>query len=258
MQIRKSNGKILNMKKVNLIISMLMIISLTNCSLISNKEKKSTSDNDSASFYSELAVTYYKSGDIKKSKEAFQKLLEIEEPKKLTDVILRKRLFFVPDTFIVPQSLVHDKFILKPLQAIHAELDYKALMSSEEHLTGVFAGKSWPGNVTLEVNRNSLEGHELEFTNRTSFTYTVMNPAETEVIGCVYFYPSRLDDYDVEVISWVTKKEFDEGTDQILLDAINNWLISEWPFEKVIYPGREINWGEFFDKLDKQDVKYEN
>ena len=34
-----------------------------------------------------------------------------------------------------------------------------------------------------------LEWHEAEFLGRRSFAYTVMDPTETECLGCVYVYP---------------------------------------------------------------------
>lgn len=142
----------------------------------------------------------------------------------LADVILRKRLFFVPDTFLVPVELILEQFVLRPIKSIHAELDYKAVMSSVDHLTGVIGRGDWPGDLTLEEDRYALAGHEWEFANRTGFVYTVMNKAESEVIGCVYIYPSRLDDIDSEIVLWVTEKEYKLGMDEILFNAIAEWL----------------------------------
>lgn len=247
------------MIKLNNVLYILIILTCSNCSIITNsKEKKNSSVHDSVYYYSDLAIKYYKAEEMDKSREAFKGLLEYGEPKRLTDVILGKRLFFVPDSFIVPEVLAHRQFILKPLKEIHTELDYKAVMSSVDHLTGVLGNKNWPGDLTIEEDRNALKSHEWEFKHRTGFAYTVLIPSEKEIIGCVYINPSRLDDYDSEIGLWVTEKEFNKGTDEVLFNAVDTWLKNNWPFKKVIYPGRKISWGEFFDKLDKQDSKYEN
>jgi len=213
---------------------------------------------DSAAYYSDLAQAFYESGKLDSSRLMYLKMSGFEnpDPMQLKDVILRKRLFFVPDTFKVPVDLIQESFVLKPLKAVHAEMDYQAVMSSIDHLTGVIGRGDWPGDLTLEEDRYALAGHEWEFKKRIGFVYTVMNKPETDVIGCVYIYPSRLDDYDSEIVLWVTGKEFKRGTDDLLYKAIIEWMEKEWPFENIIYPGREISWDIFFEALDKQDEKY--
>jgi len=222
------------------------------------KESRANSNADSLAHYGNQALSYYESGKLDESRTAYLKMMEFKQADsmRLKDVILRKRLFFVPESFPVPEELIHEHFVLKPLKAVHAELDYRAVMSSVDHLTGAIGRRDWPGNLTLEEDRVALAGHEWEFENRTGFVYTVMNTAETEVIGCVYIYPSRLDDFDTEVALWVTEREFNRGTDKVLFDAVALWLDTAWPFEHIIYPGREIQWGDFFEILDRQDQKY--
>lgn len=239
------------------LVAGLIIIGLSSCSGRFDKQEGTTvSGADSSLFYSELALSLYQSGDVSRSKEMYLHFLKFDTPQKLSEIILEKRLFFVPDTFSAPEHLVQEQFILKPIRTIHAELDYKAIMSSVEHLTGVLGRRSWPGDLTLEENRKVLESHEWEFENRVGFVYTVMNKSETEIIGCLYIYPSRLDDYDAEIGMWVTEQEYHKGTDDLLFNAVKEWLVQEWPFSSVVYPGREINWGEFYTKLEVQDQKY--
>ena len=83
-----------------------------------------------------------------------------------------------------------------------------------------------------------------------------MNTKKTEIVGCLYIYPSRLDNFDAEIVMWVTESEYNKGADPILFEEIKHWLKSDWPFEKVIFPGRTINWGDFFSLLDNQDQQY--
>ena len=55
---------------------------------------------------------------------------------------------------------------------------------------------------------------------------------------------------------WITEKDYKRGIDEVLFNTVDDWIKKEWPFEKVIYPGREIAWGIFFEKLEIQDQKY--
>ena len=37
----------------------------------------------------------------------------------------------------------------------------------------------------------------------------------------------------------VRESEYEKGMDPILFHVVNEWLKNTWPFEKVVYPGRE-------------------
>jgi hypothetical protein len=41
---------------------------------------------------------------------------------------------------------------------------------------------------------------------------------------------------------WVTKAEYDAGFDAELYAWVTNWIKKDWPFAKVAYPGRAIDW----------------
>ena len=41
----------------------------------------------------------------------------------------------------------------------------------------------------------------------------------------------------------MTKAEYDAGFDAELYAWATKWVKTEWPFERVAYPGRAINWG---------------
>ena len=77
---------------------------------------------------------------------------------------------------------------------------------------------------------------------RRSFAYTVMNLSESQCLGCVYINPTRKKGYDAEVCLWVRKSEFGKGLDPVLFKAVKEWVARKWPFKKVAYPGRDIDW----------------
>lgn len=148
---------------------------------------------------------------------------------------------FVPQDFNVPEVLENDKFRLRMLVVSDVEKDYDAVMTSIDHLRGVFGENSkWPSkDLTLEQDLRDLEWHQNEFHNRSSFAYTVMNLDETLCLGCVYIYPSKSPGVEADVYMWVRKSEYDRGLDPILFRKVKNWITDQWPFKKASFPGRE-------------------
>ncbi len=78
--------------------------------------------------------------------------------------------------------------------------------------------------------------HAEDFSKRTGFTYTVLDPATGEVVGCVYLYPPRRPGYDVDVRSWVTADHAD--LDKPLYAFVCEWLARVWPFNEPDYAER--------------------
>ena len=146
---------------------------------------------------------------------------------------------FVPSDFDPPTSLVTDRFRLEPLGPQHNEADHAAWTSSIEHIrsTPGYAESSWPppDGMTLERNLADLDRHADDFRRRAGFTFTVLDPVD-DVIGCVYVYPSRAEEWDVYVLSWVRADR--SNLDAPLADAVAGWLASDWPWERVDRRGR--------------------
>jgi hypothetical protein len=144
---------------------------------------------------------------------------------------------FVPAEFIVPSRLEGPGFVLRPLVVDDNDGDLDAWSTSADHIhaTPGFEGHPWPDEpMTLERNHEDLQGHVDDYAARRGFTYTVERDGET--IGCVYIYPSKSDGVDVNVRSWVRASHADE--DIPLYTAVNQWIVSEWPFDVVEYAGR--------------------
>jgi RimJ/RimL family protein N-acetyltransferase len=144
---------------------------------------------------------------------------------------------FVPPDFSVPLRLETSDFVLEPLGPEHNEQDYDAWTSSLEHIAGTpgFPWGTWPREMTPDENRADLQRHADDFRNRTGFTYTVLDPSDRDVIGCVYIYPLR-DSDDTIVQSWVRTSH--AHLDTPLWRAVTDWLESDWPFTAVQYAPR--------------------
>jgi hypothetical protein len=149
---------------------------------------------------------------------------------------------FVPEDFEPPVRLVTSDFVLEPLGPQHNERDHAAWSSSIAHIhaTPGFFGREhddeWPVPMTLAENLKDLDGHAADFAARRGFTYTVLDPADQDVIGCVYLYPSKDDEHDVRAQSWVRASRAE--LDVVLWRAVDDWLAGDWPFTNPDYDAR--------------------
>ena len=159
---------------------------------------------------------------------------------------------FYPADAHVPEALRTDEFLVRPLRATDVILDYDAVISSRAELL-LGSGGTWPREgFTLEENLADLERHEQEHHERVAFTYTVMNPAETECLGCIYIGPltrilgkdagnsEYLSDRTAYVYFWVRQSRLAVHLDRRLLQALIPWFQNEWAFLHVIFFAQNI------------------
>src|SRR5438270_9759814 len=147
---------------------------------------------------------------------------------------------FVPVGFDPPISLVTNQLRHEPLGPQHNEADHAAWMSSIEHIrsTPGYPDGDWPPQqgMTLEENLADLRRHAADFTRGAGFTYTVLDPADHDVIGCVYLYPSASGAWDVTVQCWVAAGK--PGLGVPLADTVPRSLPADWAWKLVDRRGR--------------------
>lgn len=149
----------------------------------------------------------------------------------------RRRI--VPDDFVVPLKLETAEFRLRPLTINDVVKDYDAVMTSVAHLKSIFGdGTDWPENLTFEDDLIDLGWHHREFTIRHSFAYTVMSLDESRCLGCCYIYPAGDSAFDAEAFYWARQSELGHGLEERLGQAFRDWLVRDWPFKRVVFPGR--------------------
>ena len=149
---------------------------------------------------------------------------------------------FVPRDFAVPETLETAEFRLRMLTVHDVVRDYDAVITSVDHLKTVWPGSKWPEGLTLEQNLIDLGWHQKEFQTRRSFAYTVVDPAESRVLGCVYIEPTRRKGHDAEVYLWARQSELAGGLEDRLDAAVREWIASAWPFKAAAFPGRDVAW----------------
>ena len=149
--------------------------------------------------------------------------------------VVERRSGFVPVGFVPPAGLVTESFRLEPLGPEHNERDHAAWSSSIEHIHATPGWEAdpddpWPFPMSASRNLADLEMHARHSRDRKGFTYTVLDPATDDVIGCVYIYPGR-------VQSWVRASHAE--LDLALWQAVSDWLASgAWPLGEFDYAPR--------------------
>jgi hypothetical protein len=154
-----------------------------------------------------------------------------------------------------PQGTRTEEFLLRRIVASDAALDYEAVMESREFLRG-WEQTGWPeDDFTVEANRTDLVRAEQRHDNAEAFTYTVMNPTETQCLGCVYISPSsaplftkahvvavhddRWSDFDAAVHFWIRTSRIADELDRRLLDSLSRWLVHDWRLERYLLVSSE-------------------
>jgi len=167
-----------------------------------------------------------------------------QSPPAAVEAKSRQASSFLPGDFNVPTLVETPGFKIAPLGPALVKVDFDAYMSSIEHLQKTFTrSSSWPNKDISQADAmRDMETEQARFKNRQSFAYAVLTPDGNRERGSVYVSPSPVASYDAVVRMWVTKADYDAGFDAELYKWVTEWVQTEWPFRKVVYPGRSISW----------------
>ncbi|MEM7343365.1 MAG: N-acetyltransferase [Chloroflexota bacterium] len=160
-------------------------------------------------------------------------------------------MVFDDEDFTIPAKLVTDEFLIRPLLVTDVELDYAAVMESKEFLRK-WEQTGWPeDDFTVADNLKDLQKAEHKHVNREAFTFTVMDPTETECLGCVYIFPRmarwlsqaeatplgevKWENYEAVILFWVRQARLAEAMDRKLLDVLRSWFEQAWPFDGYLF-----------------------
>lgn len=154
---------------------------------------------------------------------------------------------FIPAGFNAPTLVETAQFKMVPLGPDLVKIDFDAYMSSIEHLQKTFSRSAdWPHNgISATDAMRDMETEQARFRKRTSFAYAVLTKDGRRERGSVYVSPTPVAGYDAMVKLWVTKAEYDAGFDAELFAWVTTWMQKDWPFAKIVYPGRSLTWEEW-------------
>jgi hypothetical protein len=168
-----------------------------------------------------------------------------------------------------PAGLTTDDYLLRPIVAADAELDYEAVMESREFLRQ-WEQSTWPeDDFTVDANRDDMVKLEQRHADGESFAYTVMNLDQTECLGCVYVFSpeaswfsgadvtavgtNQWSDCDAMIYFWVRKSKLADGMDRSLLDTLVTWFERDWSFVAPIVVTNE-QFGQQVSMIEGADL----
>jgi hypothetical protein len=157
---------------------------------------------------------------------------------------------WLPDSFAHPTraDLVTGEH-LRPIRTSDVDLDYPAVMASQERLWSIF-GPAWgwpPATMTYEQDRADLARHEAEIESHQSFNYALFDAGESRLLGCVYIDPPERRGADAEISWWVVDELVGGETERALDDFVPRWVRERWPFRRPRFVGREISWPDWLE-----------
>lgn len=163
------------------------------------------------------------------------------------DLRLLIKTLDMPADFSPPARLVFEDVVASAITRADLQDDVRGINASLA-LIRQTRGGAWPSEpVTEEFNFVDLVWHELEFRERTSFTY-VLRDSDGGYLGCCYLYPmgrrtpltEELLRHDVDVSWWVTPSAYKAGFYAKTYRALRHWLAADYPFWNGHFSNREL------------------
>lgn len=150
----------------------------------------------------------------------------------------------------VPSRLVHQSFVATPLTTDNFALDYAAYMASPDVIRVHSDGRWQVDGFTLDQDRAQVAIHEADHKAHRAFTFLLLDPAESESLGCLYVNPLlaylRRVDADPQTLStfppasamvtfWIRQDRQHVGLAAVVAEAVNTWLMTAWPLETHLF-----------------------
>lgn len=150
----------------------------------------------------------------------------------------------------IPSVLRHERFVATPLTTDTAALDYASYMASPDVIR-VHSDGRWPvEGFTLEDDLSLVQKHQADHANRRAFTFVLLAPSLSEALGCLYVNPLReylqrsgagrrlldaVPSPSAMVTFWLRQDQQDTGLADIVVEAVDDWLFSEWPLATHLF-----------------------
>jgi hypothetical protein len=149
----------------------------------------------------------------------------------------------------VPDELRTESFLLRPIRESDTERDYAAVMETREELR-LWEQSSWPADdFTVDDNRTDVVDLQTRHDAGRAFTYTVVDPLDTEAWGCVYVLPPTAtflakatatplgeigwQEMDAVAYFWVRSSLSAQGFDTTMLETLRTWFAEAWSVTRV-------------------------
>jgi hypothetical protein len=170
------------------------------------------------------------------------------------DSTFSTKMPLTPASYSPPREWKNSLFQLQILSPKYAEQDYEAVKGSAPNIRNVLGPtNSWPhSDISFDENLADLWRHEFEFAERIAFAYAILDPHGKHYLGCIYVKPikSKIDNdhrklhFQTQVFFWLSSLQSQIAAEDALA-RLKLWFAESWPFAKVAFPGREIDWSSW-------------
>ncbi|MGR6902294.1 GNAT family N-acetyltransferase [Glutamicibacter sp. BSL13] len=158
--------------------------------------------------------------------------------------------------FEAPDELVTESFLLRPIRAADAQLDYEAVMERKDFLRD-WEQTGWPEDgFMVEDNHQDLARLEERHSENRAYAYTVMTHDQKLCLGCVYVMPTDASmfstakitalgekgwtDFEGAVYFWTRGPKDGSDLNRQLLECLRHWFTSDWGFAGLLVVTGEL------------------
>jgi hypothetical protein len=154
------------------------------------------------------------------------------------------------DEAVVPERLAVPAFTAVPLSEDNFALDYAAYMASPDVIR-IHSHGRWPiEGFSLEADRALVTAHRADHIARRAFTFTLLDPDETQSLGCVYLNPllpyvarmgatpesqRRFTPSSAMVTFWIRQDRQRTDLPATVAASIHRWIESAWEFGTHVF-----------------------
>jgi RimJ/RimL family protein N-acetyltransferase len=176
------------------------------------------------------------------------------------------------ETAPIPSGLQHERFVATPLTTVSAALDYASYTASPDVIR-IHSDGRWPiEGFTFADDLELVSRHQADHENRRAFTFVLLAPSLDEALGCLYLNPLRqflerseagpglldaVPPHSAMVTFWLRQDQQDTGLADVVAEAVNEWLLTEWPFPAHVFralPGERSSCAAL-DRLKLQQIR---
>lgn len=148
----------------------------------------------------------------------------------------------VAGSFEVPGAYESERFIIRPLIAHDVVSDDSSTRRGPDPDYGLpvpaldMPASSFPARE----DDPAMDYLQKRISQRSSYSYPVVNPETGKMIGCVYINHSGDPAHDAEVTWWLRTGTAENSLFQTFAETVKEWVNEEWPFRNPSFKGRAI------------------
>ncbi|RUO80767.1 GNAT family N-acetyltransferase [Idiomarina tyrosinivorans] len=151
----------------------------------------------------------------------------------------------------IPEKWATKQLLIRPITEADSQALYYTYMDAQQALYQQL-GWSWPSAKTsIEQNQSMVRYHLSQWQDKSAFTYVVIIPQTSRIIGMLYMVPVLdshesspgidTEHFNAEVSWWLTPSAYDDGLQNLFFTQLLKWLHKDWPWQQILLPVSDHN-----------------